>query len=266
MDKKKLNKFCILGVQISAIDMNDACSLVKEAVLKRQKKYICVCPVSTIMECKRNEKVLTSVNSADLVAPDGMPVVWLGKLKGYKDTEKVYGPDLMLEICRISGDRGYKNYFYGSTFEVLNKLNRKLKSIFPDFPLTGMYSPPFRDLSPKEDEEIIGMINEANPDVLWIGLGSPKQDIWMYEHRQKLNVPVIIGVGAAFDFIAGTKKQAPRWMQKIGMEWLFRLSSEPKRLWKRYAFGNTLFLYLITKELIINLLKKRTENNEFLEK
>lgn len=245
-----MTKFDILGVKVSAIDMEDARVFIEEAIQLKRKSYICTCPVSTIMECKKNKTVLASVNSAGLVTPDGMPVVWLGKMKGYSNVQRVYGPDLLLESCRVSERKGYRNYFYGSGVAVLESLQKNLRNTFPSLVISGAYSPPFRQLSEAEDEGIIKMINNSDSDILWVGLGSPKQDIWMYEHRDILNVPVIIGVGAAFDFIAGTKKQAPKLMQKIGMEWLFRLATEPRRLWKRYILGNTQFLYLICKETI----------------
>lgn len=249
MTERKLNKFHILQVKISAIDMDAACSLVKDAILKRQKKYICVCPVSTIMECKKNEKVLRSVNSADLVTPDGMPVVWIGRMYGYKNIRRVYGPELMEEVCAISAKSGYKNYLYGSTQDVLVKLKLRLVKRYPGLVISGMFSPPFCQLSNDEDNKIVEEINRNNPDIIWVGLGSPKQDLWMYEHRDRLNAFVMIGVGAAFDFLAGIKPQAPRWIRDNGFEWLFRLITEPNRLWRRYLIDYPLFVYYLLVEL-----------------
>jgi N-acetylglucosaminyldiphosphoundecaprenol N-acetyl-beta-D-mannosaminyltransferase len=256
MAKRRLDRFSILGVKISAIDMNDACSLVGDAVLNGQKKYICVCPVSTIMECMRNNQVLTSVNSADLVTPDGMPSVWIGKMLGYKNIRRVYGPELMQEICGISQKNGYKNYLYGSSSNVLSKLREKLNTRFPNLIISGICSPPFRQLTKEEDDRIVEDINSSNPDIVWVGLGSPKQDLWMHEHRAKINAPVMIGVGAAFDFLAGTKPQAPRWMRGSGLEWLFRLLNEPRRLWKRYLVDNVLFVWYVGCNLLLRLLRK----------
>lgn len=253
-----MEKFDILGVRISAINIGIASAVIEDAITKRNKIYVCVCPVSTIMECRKDENVLHSVNSADLATPDGMPVVWLGRLSGNKDISRVYGPDLMLKICCASQKKGYRNYFYGSSPQVLEGLQKRLKILFPGLSITGLYSPPFRELSGEEDKEIIRIINNSNSDVLWVGLGSPKQDLWMRMHRDVINVPVIIGVGAAFDFISGSKKQAPKWMQRGGLEWLFRLICEPRRLWKRYLIGNVSFLYLVGKEFVLgkNFLKK----------
>jgi N-acetylglucosaminyldiphosphoundecaprenol N-acetyl-beta-D-mannosaminyltransferase len=256
MAEKKINKFCVLGVKISAIDMNDARLLIEGAILKRHKIYICVCPVSTIMECKRNEKVLMSVNSADLATPDGMAVVWIGKMRGYKNIRRVYGPELMQEICGISGENGYKNYLYGSSPDVLSKLREKLNKKYPGLIINGSFSPSFRQLTKDEDERIVEDINSGNPDVVWVGLGSPKQDLWMYEHRDRINAPVMIGVGAAFDFLAGTKPQAPPWIRDNGFEWLFRLITEPKRLWRRYLVDYPLFIYYVLVDLISKSLSR----------
>lgn len=249
MTENKLNKICILGVKISAIDMSDACLAVEEAVLKRQKKYICVCPVSTIMECRKDALVLTSVNSANLATPDGMAVVWIGRLLGHKNIRRVYGPDLMQNICDISVKKGYQNYFFGSTQNTLDKLQEKLSKQYPGLNINGSFSPPFRQLTAEEDEKIVEEINLKDPDIIWVGLGSPKQDLWMYEHRDRINAPVMIGVGAAFDFIAGTKRQAPVWMRNSGLEWLFRLITEPKRLWRRYLIDYPLFVYYLLVEV-----------------
>lgn len=249
-------KFNILGVDISAIDMNDARTFIENSVDGRVKSYISVSPVSTIMGCYKNEIVRNAVNSASLVTPDGMPVVWIGKIKGHKNIRRVYGPDLMLEICEISAARGYRNYFYGCVPQVLDKLEKKLKNIFPNLIIAGMYSPPFRQLTKEEDDEIVNSINSVKADIVWVGLGSPKQDLWMYEHRDKINAYIMIGVGAAFDFIAGTKPQAPKWIRNNGFEWLFRLCVEPRRLWRRYLIESSLFVVLVGWQMLLDFFKK----------
>lgn len=255
--EKKINKFYILNVGISAIDMNDARSLIENAIMKRQKEYICVCPVSTIMECKRDKMVLESVNSASLAAPDGMPSVWIGRMLGYKNIKRVYGPELMQEICDVSEKNGYKIFFYGSSANILNKLKEKLNKKYPALVISGAYSPPFRQLTKEEDDKIVEEINNKHPDIIWVGLGSPKQDLWMYQHRDRINAPLMIGVGAAFDFLSGVKPQAPRWIRNNGFEWLFRLITEPNRLWRRYLIDNPLFIYYIVVESYAKLMKKR---------
>lgn len=246
--EEKIKRFDILGVRMSAVNMQEACQMVESLVETKQKGYVSVCPVSTIMECFYNPQIKTIVNNATIVTPDGMPSVWIGRQRGFKNMDRVYGPDLMLAVCELSVEKGYKHYFYGTTDEVLNKLETSLNKRFPNLRVCGKVAPPFRPLTKQEDERAIEDINRANPDFLWVGLGSPKQDIWIKEHRDRLNVPVMFAVGAAFDFIAGTKPQAPKWIQRSGLEWLFRLMCEPKRLWRRYLVGNTLFVYHLSKD------------------
>ena len=248
--QKKFSRVDILGIQFSALDLASAVGLVSTMIENGQRGYVCVCPVSTIMACQEDKKFLDIVNSADLVTLDGMPSVWIARAKGLKNVGRVYGPDLMLAICELSQPRGYKHYFYGSTRETLDKLIDHLKLKFPKLKISGSFSPPFRKATVTEDEEVVERINRANPDFLWVGLGSPKQDFWIYEHRDRINASVMLAVGAAFDFIAGTKPQAPKWMQRSGLEWLFRLCCEPKRLWRRYLIGNTMFIFLLMKEFI----------------
>lgn len=243
-------KFLILGVKISIINMDDASFCIEDAILKRGKIYICVCPVSTIIECKKNLKVLSSVNSADLATPDGMAVVWIGGMRGHKTIRRVYGPELMQRICEISAKKGYRNYLFGSSQDVLEKLNVRLNKAYPGLSISGSFSPPFRKLSKEEDDKIVSDINSSGSDIVWIGLGSPKQDLWMYEHRGRINAPVIVGVGAAFDFLAGTKLQAPSWIRNNGFEWLFRLITEPRRLWRRYLLDYPAFVYYLLLDLI----------------
>ena len=180
-----------------------------------------------------------------MVTPDGMPLVWIAKSRGFKNIARTYGPELMESLC-CSGR--YRHFFYGGTGECLNRLENKLKQRNPQMNIAGRISPPFCEQSEAELRLDIEKINSVKPDILWVGLGSPKQDFWMHKNRDKLNVPVIIGVGAAFDFLSGMKKQAPSWVRHSGLEWLFRLCAEPRRLWRRYLIGNTLFLFLLIKE------------------
>jgi N-acetylglucosaminyldiphosphoundecaprenol N-acetyl-beta-D-mannosaminyltransferase len=158
----------------------------------------------------------------------------------------------MLSLCDLSGKKGYKNYFLGSTNLVLERLRKRLTHLFPKLNVVGHYSRPFRQLSREEEQQMLDDINQANPDILWVGLGSPKQEFWMHEHRDQLKVPIMIGVGAAFDFLSGVKRQAPQWVRKAGLEWLFRLCCEPRRLWKRYLVGNTLFIFYLIRQSLTN--------------
>jgi len=237
-----IEKVNILGVGISAIQMDDAISKMEEWIEKNEPHYVCVCPVSTIMECQRDERLRDIVNSAGLATPDGMPLVWLSKLNGYPQTERVYGPDLMLAFCRVAQEKGYSNFFYGGANGVPEKLVQNLRKKFPRLKVAGTYLPPFRSLTQEEDQAVIEMINKVSPDVIWVGISTPKQDKWMADHLGSVAAPVMVGVGAAFNFFSGEVKQAPKWMQKSGLEWLFRLSQEPGRLWYRYLVYNPLFV------------------------
>lgn len=239
----------ILGVKIGVTNISSACRIIEDWIRVRTKTYICIVPASTIVACCEDKKYCDVVNQAGLATPDGMPLVWLGRLKGHKAIERTYGPDLMRAVCQMGEERGYRHYFFGATDDVCLRLEAKLKEQCSGINIVGKFAPPFRAMSAQEDAQAVEAINRANPDVLWVGLGAPKQDFWMAEHRGRLNVPVIVAVGAAFDFLAGTKPQAPRWMQRAGLEWLFRLCCEPRRLWKRYLIGNTKFIYFLLQDI-----------------
>ena len=228
-------------------------NLISEDILKKiekgEKAYVCVAPVSTIVDCQKDKKYKDIVNGAFMVTPDGMPVVWMAKLKGKKKIQRTYGQELMFKICEAGQKYNLRHYFFGGTQETNKKLIERLKEKFVSLNIVGHYAPGLRAVNEKEPEDVLSAINMAQPDILWVGLGSPKQDYWMANHRELLNVPVMVGVGAAFDFIAGVKKQAPQWMRQSGLEWLFRLCCEPKRLWKRYLVGNSMFLWLLLLEM-----------------
>ena len=242
--------FDILGVKISAVNLSVACRQISDWIENKTRTYVCIVPVSTVVECQKDKRYLEIVNQAGMATPDGMPIVWLEKLGGDKTIAGTYGPDLMEAVCQMSQQKGYKHYFYGGTPEACRMLEVKLKEKFPRVSIIGKHSPPFRDLTEKEEEDMVEEINRLEPDILWVGLGSPRQDYWMAQHLHRLNVPVMIGVGAAFDFLSGRKRQAPRWMRNIGLEWFFRLWAEPKRLWKRYLVGNTQFVFYLFKSLL----------------
>ena len=240
----------ILGVGVSAIHMQQALDCIAQWVEERHQHYICITPVHAIMDFRKDPELVKIANSSGLTTPDGMPVVWLLKLMGHRHVSRIYGPDLMLAVCQESPEKGYRHYFYGSAPGVPEKLASNLKKRFPGLQVVGTHSPPFRDLTPAEDQAITQEINTADPDIVWVGISTPKQERWMAAHLGKINAPVMIGVGAAFDFHAGLKKQAPRWMQRSGLEWFFRLITEPRRLWKRYLINNPLFLILILAQFL----------------
>lgn len=248
---KKCNSFDVFGMRVDMVQAPDVLETMKDWISdKSYGNYISVSNVDSAVWSRRNKEFRNAVNKSSLSVPDGKALVLLARFYGYPLKRRVYGPELMEEFCRVAECKGYSNYFYGGTQFVLEKLKDRLLQKFPKLKIQGVYSPPFRRLTEDEDRQIIDMINNAKPDVLWVGLGCPKQEVWMYEHRDKLNVPVIIGVGAAFDFHAGTKKQAPKWMREHGLEWSFRLVTEPRRLWKRYIVGGIVFLYNVFPEIL----------------
>jgi len=240
----------ILGIGVSTINMDQAVTAIEEQIARRCPGYVCITGVHGVMESQRDERLRRIHNEAALVTPDGMPLVWLLKLCGWRHVARVYGPDLMLALCQQSAARGYRHYLYGGTDEVLGHLTANLCRRFPGLQIVGAHAPPFRPLTEAEDEAIVHAINRAAPDVVWVGLGTPKQEAWMAAHLGRLEAPVLVGVGAAFDFHAGTKRQAPTWMQQSGLEWLFRLASEPRRLWRRYLINNPLFVCLVISQFL----------------
>ena len=249
----------ILGTKINIVQISDVISLMKRWIdEKTVGNYIVIFNANDVISSRKDANVKEAVNNSSLSVPDGISVVMLAKLYGYNLKRRVYGPDLMSEFLKVSEAKEYSHFFYGSTNNTLNKLTLNLRKKFPRLRIAGFYSPPFRELDKQENEQIVDKINESRPDILWVGLGCPKQQLWMYEHKDKLKVPVMIGVGAAFDFLAGTKPQAPCWIRDNGFEWLFRLITEPKRLWKRYLIGNSIFLWLFLKEFVkIKILRKK---------
>lgn len=245
----------LLGVRVSDVNIPRAAACIDGWIKAREKTYVCVAPVSTLVDCQKNARYKEVVNGAGMVTPDGMPVVWLGKSKGSKTIERTYGPDLLTAVCEHKDNRSYRHFFYGGTFDTLNRLEKKLRIKTPELNIVGKIAPEFAPQARLEHEQTIERINLSRPDILWVGLGSPKQDFWMSMHRPLLDVPVIIGVGAAFDFLSGVKPQAPVWMRKSGLEWMFRLCHEPRRLWKRYLIGNSAFIFYVCRERFKGLLK-----------
>src|SRR5262245_57746062 len=207
----------ILGVEVSAINIPIALHTIEQWIAQQEPHYVCVSGVHGVMESQRDEQLRRIHNAAGLVTPDGMPLVWLSRLKGFPQVQQVRGTDFMLAMCERCAMRGYQQFFYGGAPGVAEKLAARLQSRFPSLHVAGFYAPPFRSLSPDEDAAVVDLINAAQPHILWVGLSTPKQERWMAEHRVRLNAPVLIGVGAAFDFLAGLKRQAPRWMQKGGL-------------------------------------------------
>jgi N-acetylglucosaminyldiphosphoundecaprenol N-acetyl-beta-D-mannosaminyltransferase len=250
--------FNILGVKINITNLQDTTNYIIENIMDIKGQYICVSNVHTTVTAHECEAYKLIQNESFMSLPDGGPLSILAKIKGNQECKRVTGPDLMESIFELSEEKGFTHFFYGSTEDTLEKLNQKLKSKFPKIKINGMYSPPFRPLTILENEQIIKLINESNSDFLWIGLGAPKQELWMYEHRGKIN-SIMIGVGAGFDYHADNIKRAPTWMQHLSLEWLYRLGQDPKRLWKRYLVYNTKFIFYVFKEF---LRRNKHESNQ----
>ncbi len=257
MHRTILQQAEILGVPVSQIDMEAALGTVEGWISRRECNYACFTNVHAIMECQKDDRLLAIHRAAGLVAPDGMPLVLISRAMGFRRTRRVYGPDFTLALCERSSAAGYRHFFYGGAPGVPDRLAKNLARRFPGLQIAGAYSPPFRDLTAEEDEEVVRMINASGADVVWVGLGAPKQERWMAGHVGRLQAPVLLGVGAAFDFHAGTKPQAPRWMRKSGFEWLFRLLSEPRRLWHRYLVLSPQFVFLLMRQILSGKLRQQ---------
>lgn len=233
----------ILKTNINVTNMSDTIKYIGGHLDDLRGKYICVSNVHTTVMSYENEEYRKIQNGAAMALPDGAPLSSYSRRKGYKQAQRVTGPDLMLELFAISKEKGYRHYFYGATEETLQSMKEVLERDYPGIEIAGMYAPPFRALTPQEDAQIVAKINESRPDFIWIGLGAPKQEEWMYQHMGQLQ-GVLIGVGAGFDYLAGYIKRAPRWMQRMSLEWLYRLLQDPKRLWRRYFTSNVKFICL----------------------
>jgi N-acetylglucosaminyldiphosphoundecaprenol N-acetyl-beta-D-mannosaminyltransferase len=239
----------VLGVGVSAINMDMALARIQQALEKKAKGYVCVTGVHGVSEAQSDAEFRQILNQAFLCTPDGMPLVWVGRLKGQQHMARVYGPDLMLAVLALSEQTGWRHFLYGGGNGTAQTLRARLEERFPKLQIVGTYQPPFRPLNAEERAALEETIRVARPDVMWIGLSTPKQERFMAEHLPKLDVTLMFGVGAAFDFFAGKVRQAPRWMQRSGLEWFFRLCCEPGRLWKRYLKNNPLFIARIFCQL-----------------
>ena len=241
----------VVSIRVDPTSYDDATERVFRWAMNRESRYVCVATVHMAMEAYDSPEYSRLVHGADLVTPDGMPLVWMLRRLGHKNQGRVYGPDLTLKVCERAAREGVPVGFYGGTDEALTALVDNLTARFPGLKVAYAYSPPFRPLTPEEDAEVVEAINQSGARILFIGLGCPKQERWMAEHKGRVHAPML-GVGAAFDFHAGRVRQAPRWMQNAGLEWFFRLLMEPKRLWRRYFKHNPRFVALALAQLLRN--------------
>jgi N-acetylglucosaminyldiphosphoundecaprenol N-acetyl-beta-D-mannosaminyltransferase len=243
-------RYDVLGVQVDAVGPAEAVAFARQAVSDRRRTYVVVANVHSVMEARSHPPVAAAVAAADLTVPDGMPLVWMGRLQGHARVERVYGPDLTLALCDEAALRGWRCFFYGGAAGVAEALAAAMRRRHPGLLVTGTGAPPFRPLTDEEDAREVAALEAARPDLVFVGLGCPKQELWMASHRSRLEAPVLVGVGAAFDMHAGRLRQAPRFLMRIGLEWLFRLLVEPRRLWRRYAVNNPWFMILAARQLL----------------
>lgn len=240
----------IISMDVNVTDIFYTLQYVDSLILRNCGAYICVSNVHMCIEAYRSPEFQNVVNQADFVIPDGKPLALAQRMLGHGHAQQVRGQDIMDAICQSSGSKKINIGFYGgSSIELLHQVKSKLRERYPDINISYSYSPPFRPLTEEENNKVINDINIAKVDILFVGIGCPKQERWMAEHKSSLHC-VMLGVGAAYDFIAGSKRHAPRWIQNIGLEWLFRLCSEPRRLWRRYLSTNPSFLWLFGKQLL----------------
>jgi N-acetylglucosaminyldiphosphoundecaprenol N-acetyl-beta-D-mannosaminyltransferase len=240
----------LLGIPVAVTDYDEVMTVMDRLVETREKGYFCAAPVHAVMVAQDEPETLAALRGATLVVPDGMPLVWAVNMLGEQLDDRVYGPELMLRYSDRCAERGHRVWLYGGRDQgSLAQLALSLRRRHPGIQIVGGYSPPFRPLTREEEDGLIEQVNEAKPDVLWVGIGVPKQEKWMARMHAALDVPVMCGVGAAFDFHAGRISQAPTWMQEHGMEWLYRIAQEPRRLLPRYLWFNPRFVISVARQL-----------------
>ena len=242
----------ILGIGVHPQTLADAVEAIGRWIDRREANYVCITGVHGVVESQEDADLRRIHNEAGMVTTDGMPLVWLSRRLVPPGTrvERVYGPDLMLAVVDRSQQTGWRHFLYGSTTETLERLESNLRARFPNARLVGSYSPPFRPLSGPEEHDLAERVAAAAPDIVWVGLSTPVQERWMADHVGRLAAPVLVGVGAAFDFHAGVKRQAPRWVQRSGFEWAYRMAREPRRLARRYLKSNPRFVWLLAKWVV----------------
>jgi len=246
-----LDRVNILGVGVSVVNMQEAVDRITQWIKRREPNYVIAVPAHCIVECLRDERLRKVYNRAGMVTADGRPIAWIVQLWGDRRAQQVRGSDLMLEVCKRSVNQGYRHFLYGGwPPSVVEALAIKLRKRFPGIQIVGSHAPPFRPLTPEEDAEVVDKINAVRPDIVWIGLGAAKEEFWAESHVSRLVAPVLIGVGAAFDFHSGRKLQAPRWMIRAGLEWFFRILTEPRRLGPRYLKDNPVFMWNILLQML----------------
>lgn len=240
----------ILGIGIHGTNMNEAVEIIDGALAAHRKGYVCVTGVHGVMEAQKDASLRNIINESFLTVPDGKPTVWVARCQGHAKVGHVPGPQLMLRICEMSVRKGYTHFLYGGDSGVAEMLARELQRLFPGIAIVGTYTPPFRPLNSGEEQEFIDSVASAKPDIVWVGLSTPKQEKFMSDYLPRLHTTIMLGVGAAFDIHTGRIKDAPEWMKVVGLAWVNRLLQEPRRLWKRYAIIVPGFLCAITAQFL----------------
>jgi N-acetylglucosaminyldiphosphoundecaprenol N-acetyl-beta-D-mannosaminyltransferase len=246
----ELSRANVLGVGISATNMQEAILSTDRMLQAQGRGYICVTGVHGVIEAQSDPEFRSILNSSFISTPDGMPTVWVGRLQGFSSMRRVYGPDYMIELCKLSVERGYKHFLYGGNPGVAEMLASALTRKLPGLKIVGTYTPPFRPLNAQEESDLIAQVAESQPDVLWVGLSTPKQERFMAKYQHLLDVKLMVGVGAAFDIHTGRIKDAPTWMKNSGLQWLYRITQDPRRLWRRYCVNNPKFVWNIGLQLL----------------
>lgn len=244
----------VLDSFIHALSWEETLARITVWARARESRYVCICNVHSVVTATRDKEFKQVLRHADMTTPDGMPIAWMLRKLGFAGQQRINGPDLMWKYCAQAARTGDSVYFYGGSYEALRQMSMKLRAAFPDLQIGGVYAPPFRAVGEVEDDKVIAAINESGAGVVFVGLGCPKQEIWMATHHNRIHA-VMIGVGAAFDYHAGTVQRAPLWMQRNGLEWSYRLLSDPRRLWKRYFVTNTLFIIRASLQLLLHTLR-----------
>lgn len=243
------HSYDVLGASIDAISWDEALDQIRDLAALNMSRYVCICNVHSVVSARQDASFANVLAGADMATPDGAPVAWMLRRYGAHSQQRINGPDLMWRYCALAAERKESIYLYGGSEETLRLLRVRLLAEFPGLHIAGHYSPPYRPLTPEEDEAVVERINASGAGTVWVSLGCPKQEQWMAAHRGRIHA-VMIGVGAAFDYHAGTLQRAPMWMQQNGLEWLYRLCKEPRRLWRRYVYTNTLFMLAVAEQMV----------------
>jgi N-acetylglucosaminyldiphosphoundecaprenol N-acetyl-beta-D-mannosaminyltransferase len=240
----------VLGVKVSAINMSQAVDTADRWIRAGQPGYVCVTGVHGVMEAQKNPEFREILNHAMMNTPDGMPMSWVGRLQGFEDMDRVFGPDFMSAMCQLSLERGFRHFLYGGQPGIAEKLKYSLQKKFPGLQVVGTYTPPFRDMNVEEEDTLLAQLRDTRPHILWVGLSTPKQERFMAQYVDRLQVPLLVGVGAAFDYHTGAIRDCSTWIKRAGLQWLHRLAQDPRRLWRRYLRNNPAFVWNIALQLL----------------